>query len=81
MLTTSLPPQELLRQMFAGLAAVHSAGAAHRDLKPENLYVASAPSPRSHRAGDRGGDPQADVPGAEPLMTLRLGDFGSAVDE
>jgi serine/threonine-protein kinase len=45
---------DLLHQLFAALAAAHSAGVVHRDLKPENIFVHAGETPPLVRVLDFG---------------------------
>lgn len=44
----------LMRQIFAGVAYLHSSGICHRDLKPENVLCDSSVSPRVVKIADFG---------------------------
>ena len=59
--------RELIRQTIAACALTHALGVGHRDVKPSNLLVSSS-------SGGGDGSP------VDREETLRLADFGSAVD-
>ena len=68
--------RHLMRHLFEGLESLHARNVTHRDLKPANTIV-------DLRGGANGGEAASggDATGErERLPSLRLADFGSAVD-
>lgn len=74
--------RHMLRHFFEGLQSLHDRNVTHRDLKPANTIVdlrgSSAAGAAATGAG-AGGEGAAGV-ARERLPSLRLADFGSAVD-
>ena len=69
--------RQLLRQGMTALARLHARNVTHRDLKPANILVQPAqPAAAAAAAAGAGGGASAMAGG----FSLRLGDFGSAVD-
>ena len=77
--------REILRQLLGGIALLSKHGVVHRDLKPANLLVQAARAEEEsdgegeEAAEEEGGGRRRSQPRRSPA-TIRIGDFGSAVE-
>jgi len=84
--------KSILYQLLQAVAGLHEAGITHRDIKPDNILLhfhsgsASSSSRTSNpdskgRHSDSGSDSSSQAEWSQPRFTLRLCDFGSALDD
>ena len=72
--------RHIVRQAMEGVAALHRRSVTHRDLKPGNVIIQAAHTDTEAEEGDGHGASSSTTGGRRSLPSVRLADFGSAVD-